>query len=64
MRLRINIKEIIKGREEADIDLQSIFILTELEDGWLRVIDPIKQFVVTNCSKERPGSIVTKTLKT
>ena len=23
----------------------------------------IKQFVVTNCSKERPGSIVTKTLK-
>ena len=24
----------------------------------------IKQFVVTNCSKEWPGSIVTKTLKT
>ena len=23
----------------------------------------IKQFMVTNCSKERPGSIVTKTLK-
>ena len=23
----------------------------------------IKQFVVTSCSKERPGSIVTKTLK-
>ena len=23
----------------------------------------VKQFVVTNCSKERPGSIVTKTLK-
>ena len=23
----------------------------------------IKQFVVTNCSKERPGSIVNKTLK-
>ena len=23
----------------------------------------IKQFVITNCSKERPGSIVTKTLK-
>ena len=23
----------------------------------------IKQFVVTNCSKERPGSIVTETLK-
>ena len=23
----------------------------------------IKHFVVTNCSKERPGSIVTKTLK-
>ena len=23
----------------------------------------IKQFVVTNCSKERPGSIVTTTLK-
>ena len=23
----------------------------------------IKQFVVTNCSKEQPGSIVTKTLK-
>ena len=23
----------------------------------------IKQFVVTNCSKERPGSMVTKTLK-
>ena len=23
----------------------------------------IKQFVVTDCSKERPGSIVTKTLK-
>ena len=23
----------------------------------------IKQFVVTNCSKERPGSIETKTLK-
>ena len=23
----------------------------------------IKQFVVTNCSKERPGPIVTKTLK-
>jgi len=22
-----------------------------------------KQFVITNCSKERPGSIVTKTLK-
>ena len=25
--------------------------------------DVIKQFVVTNCSKERPGSILTKTLK-
>ena len=25
--------------------------------------DSIKQFVVTNCSKERPGSIVTKTQK-
>jgi len=24
---------------------------------------PVKQFVVTNCSKERLGSIVTKTLK-
>ena len=24
---------------------------------------PIKQFVVTNCSKERPGSIVNETLK-
>jgi len=23
----------------------------------------VKKFVVTNCSKERPGSIVTKTLK-
>ena len=23
----------------------------------------VKQFVVTNCSKERPGSIVSKTLK-
>ena len=23
----------------------------------------VKQFVVTNCSKERPGSIVTETLK-
>ena len=23
----------------------------------------VKQFMVTNCSKERPGSIVTKTLK-
>ena len=28
---------------------------------WLK--KTIKQFVVTNCSKERPGSIVTKTLK-
>ena len=26
-------------------------------------VSPFKQFVVTNCSKERPGSIVTKTLK-
>ena len=26
--------------------------------------DLIKQFVVTNCSKVRPGSIVTETLKT
>ena len=24
---------------------------------------PIEQFLVTNCNKERPGSIVTKTLK-
>ena len=27
------------------------------------LIRSFKQFVVTNCSKERPGSIVTKTLK-
>jgi len=29
----------------------------------IRVLAVIKQFMVTNCSKERPGSIVTKTLK-
>ena len=29
----------------------------------LFVAGSIKQFAVTNCSKERPGSIVTKTLK-
>ena len=29
----------------------------------LNLIFGIKQFVVTNCSKERPGSIVTETLK-
>ena len=32
--------------------------------GKERITKPIvKQFVVTKCSKERPGSIVTKTLK-
>ena len=39
-----------------DSELKSIKDRAKL---WLR----IKQFVVTNCSKERPGSIVTKTLK-
>ena len=28
-----------------------------------RLLNIIKQFVVRNCSKERPGSIITKTLK-
>ena len=28
-----------------------------------RLYELIKQFVVTNCSKERPGSMVTETLK-
>ena len=28
-----------------------------------RFAENIKQFVVTNCSKERPGSIVNETLK-
>ena len=28
-----------------------------------RIVNEIKQFVVTNCSKERPGSIVTEALK-
>ena len=27
------------------------------------LVKGVKQFVVTNCSKERPGSIVTETLK-
>ena len=29
----------------------------------LAALEAIKQFVVTKCSKERPGSIVTETLK-
>jgi len=53
-----------------DVWIFSNFLL--ILDYWLwscepcsstRIIQAIKQFVVTNCSKERPGSIVTKTLK-
>ena len=29
----------------------------------VRIVDTVKQFVVTNCSREQPGSIVTETLK-
>ena len=34
--------------------------LGQLDENW----NEIKQFVITNCSKERPSSIVTETLKT
>ena len=37
--------------------------LPELQCVIVEVSSDIKQFVVTNCSKERPGSIVTETLK-
>ena len=38
--------------------LKSAFALNQL-----RKIDFIKHFVLTNCRKEQPGSIVTETLK-
>ena len=38
--------------KKLEIELVASFISTE-----------VKQLVVTNCSKERPGSVVTKTLK-
>ena len=41
---------------------ESIFTLN-LFEKYLGPISFIKQFVVTNCSKERPGSMVTETLK-
>ena len=34
-----------------------------MRSGMVKKITNIKQFVVTNCSKERPSSIVTETLK-
>ena len=36
---------------------EAVFLITKVN------FELVKQFVVTNCSKERPGSIVTKTLK-
>ena len=34
-----------------------------VDSTFFELRDVIKQFVVTNCSKERPGSIVNETLK-
>ena len=39
-----------------------MFLLYFQKQKWILTV-LIKQFVVTNCSKERPGSIVTETLK-
>ena len=35
----------------------------QVPSDWQGSIESFKQFVVTNCRKERPGSIVTKTQK-
>ena len=39
--------------------MKSIILIGKVDRFGIR----IKQFVVKNCSKERPGSIATKTLK-
>ena len=40
-----------------------IVLIQRILDTVDSVVATIKQFVVTNCGKEQPGSIVTKTIK-
>ena len=62
--LKINIKKTKSLRlgisEDEKVTLGSEKI--DQEDSF-NYLGSIKQFVVTNCSKERPGSIVNETLK-
>ena len=62
--LKINVKKTLSLRLGISDDKKAILgnEKTDQVDSFT-CLGSIKQFVIINCSKERPGSIVTETLK-